>query len=433
MAATAWDRLVAWGTSGPSEPGARFLDQFLTIRAGTPSAALVHEIEDRLRQARSQETRHDAAERMRKVLDNIIANLTLLVLSPDYEPGDTLAVSTAKTATTRYDRPLGKHLWAKLIGELVQAEDIVRHQAQFKQLVTTIEPTETLRGRLQNLNLADLARDASAESIWLSARTGTSGWHGQPAPKELLEYSDDADSRKFRRGMARINKFLNATPLTFHGRSQGPVALRRHFLLRHRTDQVFFELNGRLAGGFWMSLRAQERGAIRLAGEPLADLDFKAMFIQLAYRSQGDELSEDFDPYKIPGLENHRDGAKLAMLSLLGRSTRMAKLSPELRDALPPGWNAARLMAAVKELHYGIEDLFSKDLAVQWMFHESQILIAVLLRLIDEGVPALPMHDGIMVPVSKKAAAQLAMQEVSANWLGGAPLPVSEKPVNILN
>jgi hypothetical protein len=63
------------------------------------------------------------------------------------------------------------------------------------------------------------------------------------------------------------------------------------------------------------------------------------------------------------------------------------------------------------------------------MFLESQILVAVLLRLIDLAVPALPMHDGIMVPQSTKGQALQAMREVSAEFLEGSPLPVSEKRV----
>ncbi len=32
------------------------------------------------------------------------------------------------------------------------------------------------------------------------------------------------------------------------------------------------------------------------------------------------------------------------------------------------------------------------------MFTESRILVAALRFLMEQGVPAMPMHDGIMVP-----------------------------------
>jgi hypothetical protein len=71
--------------------------------------------------------------------------------------------------------------------------------------------------------------------------------------------------------------------------------------------------------------------------------------------------------------------------------------------------------------------MFGKDLAVDLMFQESQILVAVLLRLVEEAIPALPMHDGIMVPQSRKARASVIMREASGEFLGNAPLPVTEK------
>jgi len=367
---------------------------------------------------------------MEAVAENIIANLALLSLSPPLTPGEVLAVSTAKTKSTRYDRTdLGRHLWPQLLDELHAVGAIVKYPYVFRQQLTTVEPSADLRARLGNGSLDDLTRREKSETIWLSARTADQGWHGDPPPKELIDYEDNRESRRYRREMATINRFLNEADLTFDGRPLGPIALRRNFLLRRVTDPIEFNLNGRLAGGWWLQLPSRDRHRIRLRGEPLADLDFKGMFVQLAYRGLDWELREDFDPYGIPGLEHYRDGAKLAMLSLLGRSKRMRALSPELRKALPEGWTVTRLMDAVTKLHQDIAPLFGKDRAVELMFQESQILVALLLRLVDLRIPALPMHDGIMVPQSMKQRAKDAMGQVSAEWLGGSPLPVTEKPI----
>jgi hypothetical protein len=46
------------------------------------------------------------------------------------------------------------------------------------------------------------------------------------------------------------------------------------------------------------------------------------------------------------------------------------------------------------------------------MFIESEILVDVLLRLIDVGVTALPVHDAIIVPESKAAMAKETMLSV---------------------
>jgi hypothetical protein len=61
------------------------------------------------------------------------------------------------------------------------------------------------------------------------------------------------------------------------------------------------------------------------------------------------------------------------------------------------------------------------------MFIDSQILMAVVLRLMLGNVPALPMHDGIMVQQSSKHRAKLIMEE-EALRIVGIRVPVLEKP-----
>lgn len=52
------------------------------------------------------------------------------------------------------------------------------------------------------------------------------------------------------------------------------------------------------------------------------------------------------------------------------------------------------------------------------MFTERRILMATLQRLMAEDVPALPMHDGIMVPRSKAELAKRAMEQASEQVAG---------------
>ena len=60
--------------------------------------------------------------------------------------------------------------------------------------------------------------------------------------------------------------------------------LRRVFNNGH-TD---FRHGGRLAGGFWMDLpKALRRRAISIGGEPVAELDYRAMMPRLLYASVG--------------------------------------------------------------------------------------------------------------------------------------------------
>ena len=60
------------------------------------------------------------------------------------------------------------------------------------------------------------------------------------------------------------------------------------------------------------------------------------------------------------------------------------------------------------------------------MFMESRILIAVLNELMRRDIPALGLHDGLMVQRSRKQVAKAVMEEV-AERLSGAFIPVAEK------
>lgn len=416
------------------EPWPLFHDPHLSVNPGTKLAQLVDEvsesIEKKIRPTITKRARKSAVQGRKEVIGNILANLATLALMPSYEPRKRLAVSTAKTKPNRYNRSaLTRSILSDMLKAIEAQELVVRHPYEFKQRLTTIEPTAIFLETLGVLSLTNVVGKTDGESIVLSVRNTNERHFGEPAPKDRINYEDDSDSRRFRKEMKRINSFLNIAQLTYDGFALAPIALKRNFLLRKISDPEGFSLNGRLSGGWWMNLPSCDRHRIRINGEELADLDFKGMFVQLAYRCEGLVLRDDFDPYAIPGLEAHRNGAKHAMLSLLGRPKAMRRLSHELKNELPNGWNAKQLVASATELHSDIRHLFGKDIGVQLMFLESQILIAVLLQLIEEGIAALPMHDGIMVPKSLKYRVAHVMREASAAVLDGSPLPVTEKPI----
>lgn len=167
------------------------------------------------------------------------------------------------------------------------------------------------------------------------------------------------------------------------------------------------------------------RSGLTINGEPIADLDFASMFPRLAYARVGAEPPEG-DLYAIPGLEEHRAGVKAGFAAMLSSSNEMTRLPSDVKDALPAGWTGRRLAEAIGAKHPALVPLFGNDIALDLMFTESTILVAVLLRLARMGIAALPMHDGIMVPASKAELGCAAMQRC-ANETVGVKLPVARK------
>jgi hypothetical protein len=174
-----------------------------------------------------------------------------------------------------------------------------------------------------------------------------------------------------------------------------------------------------------MTLKSTMRHRLRIDGEPITDLDFSSMFPRLAYRHVGTEPPQG-DLYAVPGLEDHREGAKAGLSALLSYGTEMKSLPPRLKALLPDGWTAKRLTRAFAKHHPNLVPHFGKDFGLDLMFTESRILMLALRKLMARGIPALPMHDGMMVPRSHAGPAKPAMEEASEEVVG-VRLPVAIK------
>ncbi|EIM73766.1 hypothetical protein A33O_14340 [Nitratireductor aquibiodomus RA22] len=425
------------GQDREEESTSIFLDAWLTAK-GQALRALAEHLFAAIQSApsgRMRSPRRDAMERKRFVVQNIAANLAHLALSPSHMPGNVLAISTAKTKPTRYERAdYPRRILGETLKDLEAAGFLIRHAYRFKQTTTTVEPTARFRGLLDRhgVRFADIGRDAGGETILLRARQPQEGRgdvrrRDRPSPKRLIQYADTEETMRLRAEVEVVNEMLNAAEIAYDGEPVGPIRLYRSFLLRSPEDPIAFNLLGRLLGGFWQTLDSKLRHRITIGGEDIADLDFSAMHPSMAYLKATGRLP-DGDPYAIPGLEKHRDGAKQAMASLLSRAGPVRLLVPKLKAKLPEGWTAKRLVQAAGSRHPVIAHLFGSDYGVELMALESRILMAVLLDLAARGIPSLPLHDGIQTRVSDKEQALEAMRTASEQILGVA-LAVGEKPI----
>lgn len=151
------------------------------------------------------------------------------------------------------------------------------------------------------------------------------------------------------------------------------------------------------------------------------------MFPRLAYARVGTAPPQG-DLYAIPGLQQHRAGVKAGLSALLSTETEMTRLPPKVKHALPAGWTASRFRDAIADKHPALVPLFGKDIAMDLMFTESCILVAVLLRLARMGVAALPMHDGVMVQSRHVESAETLMRAIAIEK-SSLQIPVALKPL----
>lgn len=368
--------------------------------------------------------RRDLVDGIAAIVPAIIANL--LVLHHEHPKGSRLVIEMERRKRTRYDRP-GFRKLPEVLRALQAGGHIVRHAAVYRKLRTTIEASQSLRSFLQSADIAlpHVIRVEGEETIRVTARAAGGRIAGKKRPKVVVDYADSVQAIALRREMDGINRFLSAHEVTLEDEPKPAFRLVRLFTLRRPNDPASFDLHGRLYGGFWMNLKATERHRLRIDGEPIADLDFSSMFPRLAYQHVGKEPPQG-DLYAIPGLENHRDGSKAALSALLSYEAEMKSLPSRLKAQLPDGWTAGRVKQAFAAAHPNLVPLFGRDFGLDLMFTESRILLATLRRLMAQGIAALPMHDGIMVPASRSREGMAAMEDASEE-IAGLRLPVTLK------
>jgi hypothetical protein len=368
--------------------------------------------------------RADAEVRRMSCTETLLANLVIAALAPSRYDG--LAVPLGNGKLTRYDRrDFNTDVLRMVIGEASAAGLVSINEAIFKERRTVVVPTQCFHELIAEytVSLTDIGQLEGGETIELWAGSRRSG-HKAP-----VDYRDSREADTMRAELRQINQTLNDADIRLDGKGTGPIRLVRKFRIDRPEDAQKFDRHGRLYGGFWEGLPKDRRHLLTIGGEPVVDLDFASMFLQLAYIRCGAEPPIG-DLYAIPDLEGHRKTVKSLMVSLFFRNAQARRLPLGAKDALPTGWSMERFKAAAMLAHPAICSLFDTNVGFELMALESNILVGILLELAQNDVAALPMHDGIMVAASQKHFAAATMEKVSA-LRAGRPLLVVEKAIPI--
>jgi hypothetical protein len=428
-------------------PKSILLDPWLTAASqpqGQPLAALIGELASCL-----PKTRADAAKRQLAVLTCLLANfastITAHPLAASFSPA--IAVPQGKLKATRYDNPTvtGRQL-APTLDALEAAGMIVRTTAIFKQVRTIVQPSTRLLELMavHMVTASSIARLPDEEVIILRQRKARTVEVVDRAEKSLdattsnsisglIDYPDDChEANALRYELSSYNEFLSKSDIRVIGLDNppSPKPFKRIFAT---NGPIQFNLHGRLyagqVGGWHQGLPKAQRHLVRINGEKVVEVDWQSLHLHLAY-AETQCTPPAGDLYAVHReLDAHRKGLKVATSAMLSITGELSKLPPSVREAspdLPKQWTAKRIASAVKEYHAPIAHLFGKDKGIAYMNLDSRLLLRTLVNLMNQGLPALPLHDAILIQTSAKDAAINAMQEASFELLGVA-LPVSIK------
>jgi hypothetical protein len=242
--------------------------------------------------------------------------------------------------------------------------------------------------------------------------------------RQLIDYVDTTETLRFRENLLSINTYLNQQLVSYQGR-------------RLKTDltRIFknsFAEGGRFYRAEHLRLRSSERLEIQLNQEPVIEIDFVCLHINLLYiRETGHPFVGD--AYETGSQRVPRDIFKILLQIVLNCESEFSALLAINEALRSRGYfvSASEILNLFLQKHQTISKYFFSQIGVRLQFQDSLIAERILLKAVHDQVPTLPVHDSFLVPENCRDWLLQAMSDASFEVLGAA-LPVKIKSTSAL-
>lgn len=268
-------------------------------------------------------------------------------------------------------------------------------------------------------------------------------------PTELVQLTspsgvtrNDAKARDMRKEVAELNAHL--AQHTLEGARHIGWVRKFHGVT---SDKYMLNRGGRLYSQPPMpatncqNMPQEQRLKLRMDGEPVSEIDISASYLTIYYAAHKQRI-ETSDAYSnIVGPKAiDRAVVKFWVNASFGNRALITKWSANLKKDFEKrhrekGWKIDNKVHSVANVR--AKTLARHPLLGQWgtksgpnmpwsfghlMFSESRVIITTMLRLAREhGIPALPVHDSLIVPRSKEAIAERLLDEQFTTIIGVKP------------
>lgn len=265
-----------------------------------------------------------------------------------------------------------------------------------------------------------------------TASKRTKGTYGDKIPGKKMAFDKTSPSIAAQiKRMSAVNGFLFSHDISgadFNG-------LRRVFANVDKCKAL--NEGARLYGwgGCYQSLPSVERAKMTINGEPVAELDISSSHISILCHFSGCPVAPGVDLYSQCNLP--RTIAKMFVTQTMGSNKlprawskdQKAKYAdrrpadvPLYTGDLQKDYPVSETREAVVE---GLPVLRGWNAgSIRWgtlQFRESEAILSAMEELIALGIPSLPLHDALIVPVSKIQVAQKCIQNAFLRVIGFIP------------
>lgn len=260
-----------------------------------------------------------------------------------------------------------------------------------------------------HVELEDLELSDGEETIILKREKNDLWDHGG-----TLEYEDNDLTNLYRNKMNLINQWIRNADLNymvpFHEKDKHNYDLDCRLLKRYFT-RGSFKSGGRLFGGFWQQLKKAHRENLLIDGNEIVGLDYSQMSPKILYGYCG-SVPEMKDCYLIEGYENYRKGIKKVFNAMTFSNEPMTRFPKGINSLFPKNTRFKEVADAIEKEHPRIAHMFYTGIGHYLQFMESQILVEVILKLIENNITALPIHDAVLVSEIHVYKSKQVMEQV---------------------
>lgn len=288
---------------------------------------------------------------------------------------------------------------------------------------------------------------------------------------QLIDYDDTKETDRMRDNLEKINDFLFNTFIDIYLPNREFAKLQDRLtnsdnedhrpinLFARKLHRVFnnngFDQGGRFYGGWWQYIPREYRKFIRIgSGKEGAwpkysvEYDYNAQHIRMLYADIGIDYGKN-DPFDVAdGNEQIRKIVKQAFYSIVnckneeqaieavdyqirgGKKGKKKFIDKSKKIKLPIGIHGAEdIVELLREHHKPIQDYLYSGQGIYLQRRDSDIAEKVMLRMMELGARALPVHDSFLVTKSFDIDIPREMKRIFKDEVG-VYCPVSRKETN---
>ncbi len=219
-----------------------------------------------------------------------------------------------------------------------------------------------------------------------------------------MKFHETDKTKAVRLQLRTINEYL--LEQSFNGTVF--LGLRRIFNEGDRED-FNWNMGGRLyANGVdnFQNLKKVDRKKITINGQVTIELDINASFLRILHGIHKFPINKPDDVYAIPGID--RSLAKVWIAATLGHTSfHRAWPTRAIEELVKNGFSRFKIPSypSLKPIileHFPVLETWSNG-EIRWshlMHEEAEAMIQTIEALRQQNIPALPVHDSLIVPLS---------------------------------